>query len=273
MNRVLSIIVLGALLTVVALGQVEPRSRAGRHAVAPAASSSPGDPSSPAPRHLYEHNLNFYDFVLHELNPNDIDWGAWYELRREALVDSSIDNSDFWYCFWLTLALIVTGSAWVKSLCDRTRETHTMGEQMDEVREFAANSHRVALEAIDKYNTHIELCNRAIEASESGHSTVSGGNSAAANPQAELAGAKDQAGSFDGDKRRLEAEVAQKSAVIADLSLRVDALSSQLGGNGQGAAPRDISTASQSDLVRHINTLQQQLHVEREKNKRLKGGA
>ena len=137
----------------------------------------------------------------------------------------------------------------------------------------AACSFELALEAIDKYNTHIELCNRAIEASESGHSTVSGGNSAAASPQAEVAGGKDQVGSFDGDKRRLEAEVAQKSAVIADLSLRVDALSSQLGGNGQGAAPRDISTASPSDLVRHINTLQQQLHVEREKNKRLKGGA
>jgi len=123
------------------------------------------------------------------------------------------------------------------------------------------------------YNTHIELCNRAIEDSGSGHLAVSGGNSAAASPQAEVAGGKDQVGSFDGDKRRLEAEVAQKSAVIADLSLRVDALSSQLGGNGQGAAPRDIATASPSDLVRHINTLQQQLHVEREKNKRLKGGA
>ena len=273
MNQVLSIIVLGALITGITFGQVEPRSPARHQASTPVASSSPRDSSSPAPQRLYEHNQHFFEYVLHELNPNDTDWGAWYEERRKALIDASIHNSGFWYSFWVTLGLIVTGSAWVKSLCDRTRQTHIMGDQMNKVRDYAAYSRRVANEAILRYNTHIELCNRAIEVSEAGHSTVLGGNSAPASPQAELAGAKDQIGSFDGDKRRLEAEVAQKSAVIADLSLRVDALSNQLGGNGQGAAPRDISTASQSDLVRHINTLQQQLRVEREKNKRLKGGA
>jgi hypothetical protein len=273
MNRVCSLIVLGALLAVVAFGQVDPRSLAGHHTAAPAASPSARDSASPAPRRLYEHNLNFYEFVLHQLNPNDKDWGGWYEERRSALVDAALHNPDFWYCLGLTLACFCIYAALLKSQSDQDRQDDIMGERLEEVRKFAADSHRVALEAIDKYNTHIELCNRAIEASESGHSTVLGGNSAAASPQAEVAGGKDQVGSFDGDKRRLEAEVAQKSAVIADLSLRVDALSSQLGGNGQGAAPRDISTASPSDLVRHINTLQQQLHVEREKNKRLKGGA
>jgi len=273
MNRVLSIIVLGALLAVVAFGQVEPRSRTGNHAAAPAAPLSTRDSASPAPRRLYEHNLNFYEFVLRQLNPNDKDWGGWYEERRSALVDAALHDPCFWYCLGLTLACLCCVAAVLKSQSDQDRQYDIMGERMDEVRSSAACSFELALEAIEMYNTHIELCNRAIEASGSGHLAVSGGNSAAASPQAEVAGGKDQVGSFDGDKRRLEAEVAQKSAVIADLSLRVDALSSQLGGNGQGAAPRDISTASPSDLVRHINSLQQQLHVEREKNKRLKGGA
>ena len=267
MNRVSSVIVLGALLAVVAFGQVEPRSRAGHHTAAPAASPSARDSASPAPRRLYEHNLNFYEFVLRQLNPNDKDWGGWYEERRQALVDAALHDPCFWYCLGLTLACLCCVAAVLKSQSDQDHQDGIMGKQMDEVRSSAACSFELALEAIEMYNTHIELCNRAIEAS------VSGGNSAAASPQAEVAGGKDQVGSFDGDKRRLEAEVAQKSAVIADLSLRVDALSSQLGGNGQGAAPRDISTASPSDLVRHINSLQQQLHVEREKNKRLKGGA
>ena len=273
MNRVLRIIVLGVVLAAVAFGQVEPRTRAERRAAAPAASMSPGDSSSPAPRHLYEHHTNFYEFVLHQLNPNDKDWGAWYEERRAALIDAALHDPCFWYCLGLTLACLCCVAAVLKSQSDQDHQDDIMGKQMDEVRSSAACSFELALEAIEMYNTHIELCNRAIEASESGHSTVSGGNSAAASPQAEVAGGKDQVGSFDGDKRRLEAEVAQKSAVIADLSLRVDALSSQLGGNGHGAASRDIWTASPSDLVRHINTLQQQLHVEREKNKRLKGGA
>jgi len=85
MNRFCSVIVLGALLAVVAFGQVEPRLRTGHDTAAPAASPSARDSASPAPRRLYEHNLNFYEFVLHQLNPNDKDWGAWYEERRAAL--------------------------------------------------------------------------------------------------------------------------------------------------------------------------------------------
>jgi hypothetical protein len=273
MNRVLSIIVLGALLTVVAFGQVEPRSRAGRHALAPAASSSPGDPSSPKPRHLYEHDRTFYDFVLHELNPNDIDWGAWYELRREALVDSSIDNSDFWYCFWLTLALIVTGSAWVKSLCDRTRETHIMGEQMDEVREFAANSHRVALEAIDKYNTHIELCNRAIEAGEGAQATAAAGGSQNTQPQANPTKTREETELEKRDKTRRESEANHAATTAPNRPNGAASPSNKGGTNGQGNESPNPLTPSYNDPVRQINILQQQLIAEQDKNKRLKGGA
>ena len=106
MNRVSSVIVLGALLAVVAFGQVEPRSRAGHHTAAPAASPSARDSASPAPRRLYEHNLNFYEFVLRQLNPNDKDWGGWYEERRAALVDAALHNPCFWYCLGLTLACL-----------------------------------------------------------------------------------------------------------------------------------------------------------------------
>src|SRR5439155_1675100 len=84
---------------------------------------------------------------------------------------------------------------------------------------------------------------------------------------AELDKAKQQIVGLEGDKRRLEAEVAQKTTLITDLSLRIDALASQVGGNGQGA--RDTASASHADLVRHINTLQQELYAERERNKRL----
>jgi hypothetical protein len=273
MNRVCSVIVLGALLAVVAFGQVEPRSRAGHHTAAPAASLSARDSASPAPRRLYEHNLNFYEFVLRQLNPNDKDWGAWYELRREALVDSSIDNSDFWYCFWLTLALIVTGSAWVKSLCDRTRETHIMGEQMDEVREFAANSHRVALEAIDKYNTHIELCNRVIEAEDAGLTTAVAGGSQNAQPQTNPTKTREEMELQKRDKTRLESEANHGATTAPGPSNGTASPSNKGGTNGQGKEPPTPPTPSYADLVRQINILQQQLIAEQDKNKRLKGGA
>src|ERR1039458_6887955 len=98
MNRVSSVIVLGALLAVVAFGQVEPRSRTGHDTAAPAASPSARDSASPAPRRLYEHNLNFYEFVLHQLNPNDKDWGGWYEERRAALFPAAPHTTPRFYC-------------------------------------------------------------------------------------------------------------------------------------------------------------------------------
>src|SRR5271154_4666124 len=111
MNRFCSVIVLGALLAVVAFGQVEPRSRTGHDTAAPSA--------SPAPRRLYEHNLNFYEFVLRQLNPNDKDWGGWYEERRQALVDAALHEPCFWYCLGLTLACLCCVAAVLKSQFDQ----------------------------------------------------------------------------------------------------------------------------------------------------------
>jgi len=101
MNQVSSVIVLSGLLTVVALGQSNPITD--RHdTAAPAASPSARDSASPAPRRLYEHNLNFYEFVLRQLNPNDKDWGAGTRTARGSHC-AALHNPYFWYCLGLTL--------------------------------------------------------------------------------------------------------------------------------------------------------------------------
>ena len=194
------------MLTAVAFGQVEPRSRAGHHTAAPAASLSAGDSASPAPRHLYEHHLNFYEFVLRQLNPNDKDWGGWYEERRAALFDAALHDPYFWYCLGLTLAFLAIVAALLKSQSDQERQYDIMGERLDEVRKFAANSHQVALEAIDKYNTHIELCNRAIEAEEAGLTTAVAGGSQNTQPQANPTKTREEMELQKRDKTRLESE-------------------------------------------------------------------
>jgi uncharacterized protein (DUF3084 family) len=65
-------------------------------------------------------------------------------------------------------------------------------------------------------------------------------------------------------------ELAQKSTVIAEMSLRIDALSKKFDGNGSNGQTINIQ-GSNPDLVAHINRLQQELYAERQKNKRLKG--
>ena len=147
---------------------------------------------------------------------------------------------------------------------------------MDEVRRFAANSHQVALEAIDKYNTHIELCNRAIEAEERGTRRLPW-------PEVRKILSRKRTRPRRGrrselqkrDKTRLESEASHtKSAATPDRSNRRRFPQQPRGGATDRATshlyPRQPSYA---DLVRQINILQQQLIAEQDKNKRLKGGA
>ena len=273
MNRFCSVIVLGALLAVVAFGQVEPRSRTGHDTAAPAASPSARDSASPAPRRLYEHNLDFYEFVLHQLNPNDKDWGAWYEERRASLIDAALHDPSFWYCLGLTLAFFAILAALLKSQSDQGRQDDIMGERLEEVRKFAANSHRVALDAIDKYNTHIELCNRAIEAEEAGLTTAVAGGSQNAQPQANPTKTREEAELQKRDKTRLESEANNTATTTPDRSNGAASPSNKGGDRGQGKELPNPPTASNADLVHQINILQQQLIAEQDKNKRLKGGS
>jgi hypothetical protein len=273
MNQVSSVIVLSGLLTAIAFGQVEPRSQAGHHTAAPAASLSARDSASPAPRRLYEHNLNFYEFVLRQLNPNDKDWGGWYEERRAALFDAALHNPYFWYCLGLTLALLAILAALLKSQSDQDRQDDIMGERLEEVRKFAADSHRLAIEAIDKYNTHIELCNRAIEAEEGGPVTAVAGGSQNSQPQANPTKTREEMELQKRDKTRLESEANHGATTALGPSNGTASPGDKGGSNGQGKEPPTPPTPSYADLVRQINILQQQLIAEQDRNKRLKGGA
>jgi hypothetical protein len=68
----------------------------------------------------------------------------------------------------------------------------------------------------------------------------------------------------------LQEQLTQKSNVIVELSLRVDALLKTNGGNLASLQPIDLSGADRN-LLKHINDLQEQLVVERKKNRQLKG--
>jgi len=273
MNRVLSLVALCVLLDVVAFGQGESRSRAGRPGGTSTELASDAESASPVSRQPYKHNQNFYQFVLHQLNPNDKDWGAWYEERRAALIDAALHNPCFWYCLGMTLACLCCCAAVLKSQSDQDRQDDIMGERMDEVRRFAACSHLVALEAIDKYNTHIEFCNRAIEAEEGGLATAAAAGSQNTHSPASPNKSREETELQKRDKTRLESEASPPATTAPDRSNGTASPSKKGGSNGQGNDLPNPLTPSYNDLVRQINILQQQLIAEQDKNKRLKGAA
>ena len=72
------------------------------------------------------------------------------------------------------------------------------------------------------------------------------------------------------ERDKVKAELATNARTLAQLSLRLDGVSSKPGTNvdpGQSGELRNSDPA----VIQHINNLQEQLYAERQKNRRLKG--
>jgi len=76
------------------------------------------------------------------------------------------------------------------------------------------------------------------------------------------------------ERDQLTEELKQRSAVVTDLSLQLQALSEKIdckgGAHAVGQAGLPLP-ASNGEYMKLVNSLQEQLHAEREKNRRLKG--
>ncbi len=209
----------------------------------------------------------WYDFLLKQFNPNNLDYGQWMEERRRDFLEATARNPYFSYSFWLTLWSLLVMSAYAKLWIDRRRERFVTEEMMTDLYNHDLHSREAAREAIDKYNGHVERCNRAIEAAESGRSlpgsagTVEEANQRIRQLEADLA---TTVAERDRGKEQLE----HKTALITEMSLRMDALAKK----GSVNVTQEIDEhGSPPDLMAHINRLQQELYAERRKNQRLKG--
>ena len=228
--------------------------------------STGAQPVTPAP--LYRDT--WYDFVVRQFNPDRRNWGDWIEERRQALLDASARNPYFKYSLVSTLLLLMALGAWTKALSDLSRTKCIFEEQLTEALRHDQYSREGAREAIRRYNEHIDKCNRVIEAQEAGLPSGGVGNTEVESLRRQLEDSRTECDAASRERDNLQAELKQTSATGADLSVRLSRSGNKGNGNGEGAA--SSSDASSSELMQHINRLQQQLYAEREKNKRLKGG-
>jgi hypothetical protein len=226
--------------------------------------------------HVRQQPDTWYEFVLKRFNPTNFDNGKWLEVRRRTFLEATVKNPYFPYSFWLTGGFLLLMTAHAKLRIDRRRERVLTEEMMVDLYNHDAYSREAAREAIKRYNQHIEQCNRVIEAEESGRPTSWTGSDAG-EPSTKLQQLAEQLTAMTRERDTLRGELGEKTNVVADMSLRMEALSRKTNDKGD---PRDAqavqtsSNAEQSDsarLMNHINSLQQQLYAERQKNKRLKG--
>jgi hypothetical protein len=105
--------------------------------------------------------------MLKQFNPDNTDYGRWVEQERRNLFELLRKNPYFRYSFSITIALLLAATACAKQSVDHRRAMWITAEMMADLYNQDAYSRQVAQEAIERYNKHIERCNRAIEAGES----------------------------------------------------------------------------------------------------------
>ena len=221
-------------------------------------------PTSP----LYERGDTWYEFLLKQFNPDDIDYGSWLERRRQVFLEASVQNPYFKFSAGVILVLMFMTLLLVKQRIDHRRSMWITAEMMTDLYNQDVYSRHIAREAIGRYNDHVEHCNRAIEASEHG---VSGTDSEADQLRIELQSVTAERDSYRRERDLAKQDLGEKERVLADMSLRLDALvkKAESGRSIVNTSPA-IQDADQK-LVHHINTLQEQLYAERRENRRLKG--
>jgi hypothetical protein len=218
---------------------------------------------------LHRRQDTWYEFLLKQFNPSNFDYGAWIEERRQVFLDASVRNPYFKYSLGTTIALLIMAMLYTKQWIDHRRAMWITAEMMTDLYNHDLYSRDVAEKAIQKYNRHIERCNRAIEAAQ--HGVALPATTADTDQlNAQLQKTAGELNVANTENAALQEQLTQKSNVIVELSLRVDALLKKSGGNLASLQPIDLSGAD-PNLIKHINDLQEQLVVERKKNRQLKG--
>jgi hypothetical protein len=255
-------------LGILLLGSIAVCTATPHPTVKPSASSQakPEMQAAPAP---YQRQGTWYEFMLKQFNPDDLDYGRWIEQQRTELIEARIKNPYFLYGFCTTFGLLLMAAVCAKLWIDHRREMWITAEMMADIYNQDVYSRQVAQEAIERYNTHIERCNRAIEAAEYGEA-LSGADSEIEQLRRELlrvAGERDMA---TRERDIAREDLQKKSEILAEMSVRLEALASKPGTTSNTKQTSDLRSADPK-LVTHINNLQEQLYAERNNNRRLKG--
>jgi len=224
--------------------------------------------ASPA-RQIYRHSETWYELLLKQFNPGNCDYRRSIEQRRLSFLDASVRNPYFQYSAFITILLLTSILLYSKKWVDHRRTLWITAEMMTDLYKHDAYSRRIAREAIQKYNHHIEGCNRAIESAEYGLS-LPNQETESDLLRTELQRVTEERDSIKRERDLAKDELLQKERILADLSLRVDALAKKSGGHGKNDVVPNPQ-ASAPKLGQHVNTLQEQLYTERRENRRLKG--
>ncbi len=216
----------------------------------------------------HQHQDTWYEFMLKQFNPDNIDYGRWVEQERRNLFELLLKNPYFLYSFSITVALLLTASVCAKQWVDHQHTMWITAEMMADLYNQDAYSRQIAQEAIERFNKHIERCNRVIEQEETNAGAA--GNSETEQLRTELMRVAEERDRAIRDRGVAREELRRKSEILADMSVRLESAGSKGGPHSASQTAADPRPADVK-LVNHINNLQEQLYAERKGNRRLRG--
>jgi len=215
--------------------------------------------------------MTWYEAAFRSLNPNDINWGEWWERRRRVWLENVALNRYFWYSFALTLLLMMSGFALAVQHSDRLKERQRWAEVAADAKHYADYCKRQALEAAERYNAHVEKCNRVIESEESGFVTPETANLTDLKCELERLRADNDAKTRQVQK--LDEQLKEKEAATSNLMVRIAELEKSMGSRRSGPAKTEnAGVAPNAILIERINRLERELTSRNEQIRRLQGG-
>src|SRR4051794_14351503 len=105
----------------------------------------------------------WYEQALRHINPENTDYGVVWEQRKDELF-RQLPNRQFQYSFCATLAVVLLLTVTCVQRISHKRALDVAAQSIADVIRHDEYSRQVARSAIQRYNEHIEACNRVIEA-------------------------------------------------------------------------------------------------------------
>lgn len=207
---------------------------------------NPAQPYRPIPISGTQPRESIWEFYLKALNPHQIRWSDEIDRRLAVLADQSIGNPYFRVCAFQTgLILVLLLICWL--WWEKNREIKWVAA---ECLTDAINTKRIAdqraLEAIDRHNRHIEMCNRVIEGQESGV----GGGQGTDDWQREIRDLQTQLATERTQSARLDAELQKRDEFQTQLERRLAQMESAMG---------DRQNGTNSELVARLQRAEAEL--------------
>lgn len=214
--------------------------------------------------------MTWYEALFHSLNPANIDWGMKWEQRRTIFLENSVANKYFVYTAALSLMLIYAVIVVVWQRWNHAERLFQLAQRTADALNYAGYWKDNATAATAKHNAHIEKCNRVIEAGDNGAPTPDAAEAGELRHQIE--GMRVEALNLTAENKRLRQDLDQKSAMVSDLSARVDEATRKIGRSNQSGKGGE-NAAQVATLVDRIKRLEETLQAVRTENERLKTGA